>query len=207
MHARLCICAEIPRIESRARFVFVVHPAERWKTTSTGRIAALGIDGSTLSFFVGRGRPFDPPVALSNAAVLFLPREDEAPPVEAAEWVDGVEARGERPTIVVPDGTWAQCRKMVGRHDALRDLPRLRLPDGAAPRGGLRIECLHAGMSTIDAVAWLLEAVDGPEAGAAMARLHRIMLERTMASRGTPLPGGPTINDLVPRGRLIEEGS
>jgi len=207
MHVPLCICATIPNIVSRARFVFVVHPAERWKTTNTGRIAARGIEGSRLSFFVGRGREFDPPTDLGDAAILFPPRDDEPAPVDAGEWVDRVEARGRRPTIVIPDGTWSQCRKIVGRHDALRGLPRLRLPDRATPRGGLRLECLAAGMSTIDAVAWLIEEIDGPEAGAAMARLHRTMLERTMASRGTPLPDGPSITDLVPGGRLIAEGS
>lgn len=200
MHQALCFCDLVPSLASRARFVFVLHTAERWKTTCTGRIAAMGVQGSELSYWVGRTKPFDPPVALGSAAVLFPPRPDEPPALDAAEWVTEIEERGLRPTIVVPDGTWAQCRKMVGRHDDLQHLPRLQLPEGSAPRGGLRAECLTHGMSTIDAVAWLLSAIDGPDAGAPMAHLHRTMLERTMASRGTPLPGGPTMADFPPLG-------
>ena len=200
MHESLCICPEIPSIESRVRLVFAVHPAEKWKTTSTGRLAALGVNGSAVSHYAGRVGPFDPPLSLGGdgaTAVLFPPREDEAPAVLATTWVEGVERTGQRPVIVVPDGTWTQCRKIVGRHPRLRDLPRLALPEDAAPRGGLRIENLSHGMSTIDAVAWLLEAIDGPAAAAPLVALHRAMLERTMASRGTPLPDGRSLNELL----------
>ena len=198
MILQLCICGFIPQIEARARFLFVVHPSERWKTTNTGRIAVQGLRDADMVYWTGRVSPFEPAVSVAaDASAVLFPPSDGRPALAPAVWAAEVESRGLRPTVVVPDGTWPQCRKMVGKHDALRELPRLALPGHAAGRGGLRLECLSYGMSTIDAVAWMLEALDGPAAAAPMAALHRAMLERTMASRGKPLPDGPTLKELL----------
>jgi DTW domain-containing protein YfiP len=200
MHLALCICDAIPRIRSRVRWVFVVHPSERWKTTHTGRIAAQGLVDASVCFWVGRVSPFEPapdPGAPGAAAVLFPPLPNESPAIPAGEWACAIEKRGLRPVVFVPDGTWGQCRKMVRRHERFQGMPRISLPEEARPRGGLRLECLRGGMSTIDAVAWLLEAVDGAQAAEPMSRVHRMMWERTMVSRGRPLPGGPTMDDLI----------
>ena len=121
MHVTRCLCGVIPVLPSRVRFVFLVHPAERWKTTSSGRIAARAFSDAEVVEWVGRDRPFRPPVDLGDAAVLF-PTDEARDPVP---WVESVEARGRRPTIVVPDGTWPQCRKMIRKHHALNDLPRV----------------------------------------------------------------------------------
>ena len=48
-------------------------------------------------------------------------------------------------------------------------------------------------MSTLDAVAWLAGAVEGPAAAEALFGLSRCVYERTMASRGKPVPGGPRL--------------
>ena len=123
---------------------------------------------------------FRPPVDLGDAAVLF-PTDEARDPVP---WVESVEARGRRPTIVVPDGTWPQCRKMIRKHHALNDLPRVTLPVGAHPRGGLRHTEVPSGMVTIDAIAWMVGAIDGCAAGEAMLGVHRRMVRQTLASRG-----------------------
>lgn len=200
MILELCICDAIPSVRTRARFVFVMHRAERFKTTNTGRLAVLSLVDAVRTEFVGRTEPFEPPLELGEdgaTAVLFPPRDDEPPAVDVSRWADAVEADGRRPVVVVPDGTWGQCRKMVSRHATLASLPRLALPAGARPRGGLRMECLATGMSTIDAVAWLVAALDGEERAAPIVALHRRMVEWTLASRGRPLPGGPTLKEVL----------
>ena len=94
-------------------------------------------------------------------------------------------------TLVIPDGTWTQARKLV-RSESLRSLPRVALPPSAHARWSLREETRDGGMSTLDAVCWLLREVDGPDVAAPLEELARTMWARTMETRGlSPEEPGP----------------
>ena len=67
------------------------------------------------------------------------------------------------------------------------------LAEGALARYSLRDETLKGGMSTLDAVSWLAGAAEGPALEDSLNALSRVVFERTMASRGTPVPGGPRL--------------
>src|SRR5437763_3365703 len=53
MHRSLCICALLPRIETRTRLLFVVHQLEAVKPTNTGLVAARCLPNSAVVY---RGR-------------------------------------------------------------------------------------------------------------------------------------------------------
>ncbi len=179
MHVQRCICDDIPSVASRAHWVVVQHHSEGWKTTNTGRLVSLGIADAELATFSSRTMPLDPPPTLQGPTWVLFPDDAAAAPEELP--ADGPV------TLIVPDGTWSQVRKIV-RQAPLRDLPRIGLPPHARARWSLREESLPTGMSTLDAVCWLLRAVDGEEAAAPLEKLARTMWERTLESRGVKPP-------------------
>ena len=54
MHLSLCICALLPRIETRTRVVLIIHQLESLKPTNTGAVAARCLPNSAVVY---RGRP------------------------------------------------------------------------------------------------------------------------------------------------------
>jgi DTW domain-containing protein YfiP len=154
-----CLCAAVPSLRTGVEFVFVRHASERTRLTNTGHWAALALEGSRV---VEQGVPGAPlalaPLAVEGAVALF-----PGPPGPAPR------ARPRR--IVVPDGTWAQARRIMQRVPALRTLPRLALaPSPAATR--LRRPTVAGGMSTLEAVAAALRALGEAEAAERLDRLH-----------------------------------
>ncbi|MEE2829712.1 MAG: tRNA-uridine aminocarboxypropyltransferase [Myxococcota bacterium] len=186
MHLKLCICSFIPSKATRHRWVFVQHPDEKHKTTNTGHLAHRGLAGSQLSWFWSRTSPPEPPLSWGSDSetVLLFPRQGDSP-IAAADLA-------ERPgplTIVVLDGTWRQARKMATSIPQLQGMPSVALPPEAHARFSLREETFPGGMSTLDAVCWLAEAIETPGLGEELLQLNRVLVERTLATRGTPLPG------------------
>ena len=136
----------------------------------------VDVDAGDEQLAVGEGR---------DAWLLF--------PREGAEIVPPERLRSPpRPlTIFVLDGTWGQARRMARTLPQVRDLPVVGLPEGATARWSLRAETVAGGMATVDAVAWLLGALEGELAAEPLERAWQAMSDRTLASRGTPRPGGP----------------
>lgn len=146
-----CLCPALPALRTGIEFVFVRHASERTRLTNTGHWAALALEGSAV---VEQGVPGVPlelaPLAVDGGWALF-PGPAAPPPL----------ARPRR--IVVPDGTWAQARRIMQRVPALRTLPRLSL---AAPLAATRLRrpTVAGGMSTLEAVAAALRVLGEPDA-------------------------------------------
>jgi DTW domain-containing protein YfiP len=166
----------------------VQHASEQGKTTNTGRLAHLSMPQSQRAWYRSRVEPLEPSVDWGNLDDIFLlfPRTGAEPLDPAA-----LRTRERPATIVVLDGTWKQTRKMARTIGPLSAVRCVGLPEGAHARYSLRDETLKGGMSTLDAVAWLAGAAEGPQLAARLDGLSRVVFERTMASRGTPVPGGP----------------
>jgi DTW domain-containing protein len=175
MHAHLCVCDLVPTLETRTRVVFVVHRSENRKSTNTARLAAACLANSHL---VVRGLLGEPPrVAWDPASrplVLF-------PSPDATTLTAGEKAPT---TLIVPDGTWRQASKMPRRIPELRDVPCVALPPGPPSAYRLRRRPRETGLATIEAVARALGILEGPEIEAALDRVFRAMVERTLRSRG-----------------------
>ena len=67
MHRSLCICAELPRIDTRTRVVLVLHQLEAVKPTNTGIVAARCLTNSAVVY---RGRAPDGVEALPLQVAL-----------------------------------------------------------------------------------------------------------------------------------------
>jgi DTW domain-containing protein YfiP len=186
MHGSLCICALIPRVETRTRLVLVIHRYEDRKPTNTGRLAAECLVNSEV---VVRGHAAHPSagVTLSRGVqpVLLFPHED-AVPIEAF-------ARSSRPvTLIVPDGSWRQASKVRHRVPGLSDVPCVTLPPGAPSTYRLRVDAHEHGLATIEAIARalrILEAEQGEAVWGALDAVFRAMVERTLWARGSAKTG------------------
>jgi DTW domain-containing protein len=143
--------------------------------------AALALEGAVLHDHArGRAPSGDAVAALLDEppALLLYPGPGPAarPPVAPR-------------TIVVPDATWAQARRMVQRLAPLRALPRLALPIRPAPATRLRRSAVPGRLSTLEAIAAALHWLGEPEAAGRLQALHAEAVERTLRLKGMWPPG------------------
>lgn len=194
MHQLLCLCAELPRVQTRTRVVVLCHQRERWRRTNTAPLAGLTLVNSQVCFWHNRALPPDPAPQWGEGRerVLLFPAGD-GPTVDA----EALREKLDRITLVVPDGTWTQVRKIIGPSSDLRALPRLALPATAHARWSLREETREGGMATMDAISWAIELLEGADVAAPLTAALRAMVERVLATRGTPMPGGRDIATLL----------
>ena len=170
-----CLCAEIPRLVVPSRFVILRHASEIPRLTNTGRWAAAALEGSVIHAPAAAFPSSDAAVAAlldDGPAALLFPSPHPPPPLAAPPR-----------TIVVPDATWAQARRMVQRLAPLRTLPRLAVPP---PPAALRLRrpTVAGGMSTLEAIAGVLALLGEAPAAAALRRLHEVAVERTLRLKG-----------------------
>lgn len=173
----LCVCALIPSppLAIRTRLVLVLHREEERKPTNTGTLAAACVAGSQVIVRGDQARPEPPlPIAPGTRPLLLFPHDD------ATELV----ATDTPVTLIVPDGTWRQAAKVRRRVPGLAEVPCVGLPPGPPSRYRLRSEPVAGGLATLEAIARALEILDGAEVRAALERVFRAMVERTLWSRG-----------------------
>jgi DTW domain-containing protein YfiP len=154
------LCAEIPRVQTRTRFVIVRHFAERWKPSNSAHFARLAVDNCALVDY-GDGVLDERQLTDGGPAWVLFP-DGDAPPPDATP-----PAR-----VIVLDGTWSQARRMRRRIQALRGLPFLRLPPPAVDRPRMRRPLDPGGMSTLEAIAGAVALLEGAERARPLEALH-----------------------------------
>lgn len=176
-----CLCPEIPRLAVPWRVVILRHASEIPRMTNSGRWAALALEGAVLHDHARDGTPASDDalralVGEGPAALLFPSPHAAARPPEGLR------------TLVVPDATWSQARRMVQRLGPLRTLPRLSLPPPPAV-ARMRAPPVAGGMSTLEAVAAALELLGDPASAERLRALHALAVERTLRLKGMWPPG------------------
>jgi DTW domain-containing protein YfiP len=164
LREEICMCAEIPRIETRTRVVIVRHVGEKFRTSNSGRIAAL---------------------ALANGELLDHGGDDRVPDDLGDAWLVYPEGPPRREPPVPPparliflDATWQQARRMRQRLPALRGMPILSLPVDEVPAARLRESPGGGRVSTIEAIARALRLCEGDAPADALERLFAILIAR-----------------------------
>ncbi len=180
-HCRLrledCLCAELTRIAPRLDLVIVRHSQEQHKPTSTTGLVLQCVEGAREVTWMGRAIPVDLGLPPDDSFVLFPPQEGPSVPAASlGSWP-------RRPTVVVLDGTWRQCRKMRRHVPGLATLPAISLPPGPASRPAMRLQVREGGLATAEAVARLLDETEG--LGGPLQVAYREMVRRVLTSRGT----------------------
>jgi DTW domain-containing protein YfiP len=178
MHGSLCVCALIPRVETRTRLLLVIHRFEARKPSNTGGLAALCLPNSEVLVRGHEGSPTAPFTRDDLRVPLFLfPHEGARPLADFA-------ASPLPLTLIVPDGTWRQASKVRQRVPGFRDIPCVSLPHDAPSIYRLRSEAHGHGLATIEAIARAMGILEGPHVRQALEHVFQAMVERTLWARG-----------------------
>ncbi len=191
-----CICEQIPRLENRTRLLLAIHHIEYARLSNTGLFAWRALEQASL--FV-HGHPSRRGVTLQlpdGVAPVLLhppaeesddsaPRETAGGPARSLREIAAERRPGSPPlTLLVPDGSWPQTRRMVRRIPALAAAPRARL-SGAPPSryGGLRRAQRPGQLSTLEAIAHALGELGEAEVARRLLELFDAFVAGTMAGK------------------------
>jgi DTW domain-containing protein YfiP len=178
LHLRLCLCSIVEPIVLATRVVFLRHRRELHKPTNTGRLVAVALAHGEVRTFGDRDVAFDATGLVDPArrTVLLYPTADSTP-LER-------DASGLPVTLVVPDADWRRAHKLAAREPALEGIARVHLPDGPPSTYRLRRHSDPRFLATFEAVARALGILEGAEVQARLEHVFRLMVERTLWSRG-----------------------
>jgi len=172
---RVCLCAEIPRVANRTEVVIVRHHLERYRSSNSGRLAAMALASCTVVEHGGAVGPARLPAL--DGAWLVYPQGEAVIPAEPPR------------QLVFLDATWSQARRMYRKLDGLRGLPILRLAV-TAPAPRLRESPAPGFVSTIEAIAAALRMFDGDDIADPLLRLFHTAVDRAeMTGRMVNDPG------------------
>jgi DTW domain-containing protein YfiP len=171
----LCICDSITPIESNVSLLILQHPQEQDRALGTARLTALHFEDAVLkiglswpSLSKALGRPVDDPsrwavLYLGSAKVSDLETESEIVAINRKGEIEvGQRAiLGDIEGIVLLDGTWSQAKALWWRNAWMLKCQRVILgPAKPSAYGKLRREPRRDGLSTIEAAAMLLAALE-----------------------------------------------
>jgi len=178
LHIEDCFCDDIRPVGTMTRLVLVIHRRELKRPTNTGRLALSCLTNTAM--FV-RGEP-NAPLDLSTLddptrrTLLLHPRRC------ARTLTSALCAEDDRPvTLVVPDGSWAQARRVVAREPILTAALAVTLPPGPPTRYRLRTEHVPAGLATAEAIARAFGILEGREVQSEIERIFDLMVQRSIA--------------------------
>jgi hypothetical protein len=196
----LCICDSITPIENRVALLILQHPQEQDRALGTARLTALHFKNAVLkiglswpSLSKALGRPVHDP---QRWAVLYLGSAKVAD-LETGRDIVAINRKGEVEDnqrailkdiegIVLLDGTWSQAKALWWRNAWMLKCQRVILgPASPSLYGKLRREPRRDGLSTIEAAAMLLAALEKrPDIGAALNASFERMLARYREAQG-----------------------
>lgn len=187
MQEKLCICVEIPQLETSTRLTLVIHSREAPKPTNSGLLATSCLRNSAVHV---RGR-----IDEKVDAEMFCPAGYESvvlfPSPDAMVLTPEVVGSKSLPlNLIVPDGNWKQATRIPKRMPELRELERVILPLGDPSEYRLRHEPRKPhGLATMEAIARAMRIVEGEAVYEAMMHVFRLMVERTLYTKGKVVLG------------------
>ena len=156
-----CVCTLAPRLRITTRLFVIIHSKEWRKTTNTGHLARLAIDGGVVRRhgLPNRTVSSDGVDSTSPSTLVLFPGRGARP--LTADTI----AELPRPlTLLVPDGNWNQTQHMMRRVPMLREAQPVRLAGSSFDDQALRRNCCDGRMSTFEAIAQALGILEGSDA-------------------------------------------
>ena len=170
-----CVCASMPVIHSNTNILVIRHWKERHKPSNTARLAELAIPNLRVVDYGAPGTQWNSTILQFPKPALLFP-DPNAPALPYAP-----------ETVVVVDGSWPQARKLVNKLPELKTMPRIHVAPPAGRIIRLRKPPIPEGMSTIEAIARLLDHLEGNGTGEPLDRLYERVVKATGEARGRPL--------------------
>jgi tRNA-uridine aminocarboxypropyltransferase len=166
-----CVCSGLGPIPSRTRVLLLQHPREARLAICSAWLTRVALENAELHRGVGfEGHARVQELVARPGAALLFPGEGATPA--------GALAANPPELLVVIDGTWLQAEKMLAANPSLAALPRVALAGHDSGYGALRREPQAGHLSTIEAVAHALGALErDPARFAPMVEAFRRMVE------------------------------
>ena len=174
----LCLCAELPLLAVRTRVVVAMHRREAVTSSNTGRLAARVLEGASVRVrgALREEMESDPePLPPGRRLVLF--------PAAAARLLTAEDAAGEGVVLLVPDGTWAQARRLLRRDDLFAGAEVVTLPPAGPSRYGLRRHAREGSVCTLEAVGRALGVLEGGDIEERLAAVLERFVARSRQAR------------------------
>lgn len=206
LHTDLCACEVLAPLAVTTELIVVAHRYEVRKPTSTGRLAVMCLAGARLCLRGLHGKPDDPvPLRPGREAILLFPCPGALP---LDQWQAARPSPAPPVTLIVPDGTWGQAKRVRRRVPGLASITAVILPDALATGTRLRQPDQPSRLATLEAIALALGILEGPAAQDHLLRAFRTVVERTLWSNGrlsaeqvtTGIPKGARQDGPVDRG-------
>ena len=181
LHLPLCLCDELERIPSRTRIKVILHCGELRRPSNTGHLLPLALEQASC---VIRGLPNTP--RLDGLGLLDPDRRNLLlyPDPNATVLNEAFMSQDDRPvTLLVPDGSWRQSRRMFCRDLGHLPVERVCLPEGGGSVYGLRSQTDASHCSTLEAVARAMGLLESLEVRQHLERLMTIFVERASTGR------------------------
>lgn len=149
---RSCLCALVRAVPSRLPLRVLQHPGEQAHAKGTVRLLQRCL-GDRCEVHTGLTAP--PAWQADPGGWLLYPGDGPPPP-------------GRPRHLLLLDGSWRQSRQLLHLNPWLHELPRYALPPDLAPApryAVLRRAQRPGQLSSLEAAAWALGALDGNEVG------------------------------------------
>ena len=153
-----CYCKYIHPVETRVKFVFLMHPREAYKQkTGTGRLASLSLKDSEIivdkSF--DQNKRVKQLIEDSSYYPMVLYPGDNACFTETFNFEQNC---GDRELLVfLLDATWIMARKMMYRSRCLQELPRLSFSRAYRSEFAIKTQPADYCLSTIESAYYLIQ--------------------------------------------------
>ncbi len=158
----LCWCASIQPMETRTKFVFLMHPKEfKKEKANTGRLTHLALAASVIHMGIGFdehdevqaliGDPGNFPVLLYPGLGARNLSTGELTPADLGK---------RRLVVFLLDATWSGARKMLRLSPSLQRLPRIMFTPAGRSRYVIKQQPQDGCLSTLEATHELLLALE-----------------------------------------------
>jgi DTW domain-containing protein YfiP len=164
------------------KLLLVVHRYELRKPTNTGHLAVACLQDTRVCL---RGRQAVPDDAVTwdpQTTPLFLFPCPDAKSLDEWKATQGDSPRSV--TLIVPDGTWRQAKRVRQRVEGLAEIQAVRLPSSTSSDYRLRQAYGQNRLATMEAIAHALGILEGPAIGMHLLRVFRTIVDRTLWSNG-----------------------
>lgn len=182
MHTDLCICERLIPMAARTHLVLITHSAEYQKPSNTGHLA---VECLSHAKEIVRGTQNDEPLPLlwdrATTPLLLFPTADA---VLLPDWIQAQPSPTPTVTLIVPDGTWRQCKRVRRRVPTLNEAIPVTLPFTTPSEYRLRHAPKANQLSTLEAIARAMGFLEGGAVEAHLMSVFQIAVERTLWTNG-----------------------
>lgn len=177
----LCFCEWIPAISLQTRVIVLMHTSEEVLTSNTAKLATKALVNSEIRI---HGRQFDRMTAEGlvvpdRTSLLLFPS-----PHAKTLTPDFVSSLQSPVHLIVPDASWRQTTKFVRHDPSVAGIQHVKLPPGPPSEYHLRTQSSKENLCTLEAIARALGILESPAAQSGLELLLKVLVERTLWSRG-----------------------